>query len=969
MKKINLEAPEWSKAVSMIMNQVDKTQKGKVAIDYEKLNQIMTEKVNQSIELYTEWGELPPDIRDESVRKAFIRDMCRKYKNDRGVSLMEGDILVSSDNMPWVAKAIEVGRLSFESYHNYERDVLFVKGLTEASIKTMDKITSTILDGMGDPRIQGHTVGLLMGDVQAGKTQAYTGVCHKAIDSGYRFIIVLTGATNTLRVQTQNRLNTDLVGHTTDSKGKQSLTRIGKSPFIWNLLTTSLNDFTLNRMDSQIAVENPKQVTLAVIKKYDKVLDHLIKWLNDARNLGVQHLPMLLVDDEADYASVNSKKPNKDPAKINWQIRQILKFFDKTAYLAVTATPFANVFIHPQTNPEGKMVLGERETMDLFPRDYIYAMPPPVGYLGVERLFGNQGEYEENAFKYRALIPMRWQDETDTETEKEARAIYEGKIRKPEDVKALPKSLIRAVLYFCCVCTYKDFETSASNTSMLVHIARFTKVQNHIAEMIEEVLEDVLNLYDGIPMDAFDELRSDPNWKTLESLWNDGCKEELWYDDLTHGDRPPTFRELSNYPWELVWKKRFAEVVRKIKVVTVNSEAKIKNMASYYEGKNAQLIAVGGNSLSRGLTLEGLCVSYFSRRSPAYDTLLQMGRWFGYRDSMRDYMKIWISDCIIQSYAYIATALGEFRETIEEMRRRNKQPSDFGLRIRCAPANSGLVVTAANKRRTAKIQKKWINFAGKDFQAATFPLEAVERQENLRKVSEFLKSLGPWQRGKEAFPGCSGGEDLVWKGVSSDRVAAIIRELNVPEWSDNLDPKIAARRIEERAENWLVRVISLDKEVDGRKSEDVFNLGSLATVVTSGRTLRRRLGWIQQTSKGIRSSSHFSRHWSKEKIDSVKKTIKPKNSENPQIYPSRVLTEPGEPPQLLIYPIRPLEDKRPDRVERGEPFFSDEVIATIAFGLPCDDKFADADPIQIEYANNVIRQRELEQGYDLEDEE
>lgn len=971
MEKINLETPERRNAVSMIMKQIDKAQEGRGAIAYDQLRELMTEWVDKACDFYIDCECFPPELRNEEVRKAFIRDMCRKYVSDRGVMLVEGEMLSEPANAPWVAKAMATGRLEFSSYKRYEVDVLRSRNLSKASIENMDKVTSSILDGMGDPAKPGHTAGLLMGDVQAGKTLTYTGICHKAADAGYRFIIVLTGTTNTLRVQTQNRLNADLVGQVTDSKGCQRLTRDGKSIFDWNQLTTSAFDFTVAKVDSQIAIDNPKLVTLAVTKKNARVLEHLLDWLENARGLGVHHLPMLLVDDEADNASVNSKKEDEDPTKINAQIRRILSFFDKTAYLAVTATPFANVFINPQIDSTGKMVLEEDETMDLFPRDYIYTLPPPKGYLGVERLFGEQGEIEENSLKYGALIPMRLEDETDTKTEVEARKVYEGKIQKPGDVKALPRSLIKAVLYFCCVCTLKDMTETVctTNTSMLVHIARFTRVQNRLADMIEELLEQVQNLSEVWAADAVEDLRTDSNWQTLESLWNDGCGNELWYDDPTHGTRPMTCRELSGCEWRDVWKKRFGDTIRKIRVVTVNSEAKVKNMASYYEKNDARLIAVGGDALSRGLTLEGLCVSYFSRRSPAYDTLLQMGRWFGYRESVKDFMKIWISDCLISSYEYIAEALGEFRETLEEMRRRKRRPSDFGLRIRCAPASARLMITAPNKRRSVKRVNVWMNLAGKDFQAATFPAEAFERRENLSKISSFLKSLGDWQRGSEAFPGSSGGNDLVWKAVPADKVAGIVRELQVPSWSDGLDPVVAAKRIEARGEEWLVRVISLDEARTDRQAEDALGLGENGQVICSGRTLRKFSSWIQETSKGIRSSGHFMRHWNKKKIEEVRSSIKTLDKRNAVIYPNRVLMEPGEPPQLLVYPIRALKpEERKLKRMRGEPFTSDEVLATIAFGLPCDDRFSGSDPVQVQYDANVVWQMLHEEGYDKDEE-
>lgn len=976
MEKINLEAMEWRQAVSMIMKRIDQIQSGRGAIGYEQLRVVMTDVVEVSCDALIALGALPSELSNEAVRSAFVKDMCRKYLNDRGVTLMEGRMLSDPGHAPWVTDAVVSGRLRFDSYSGYVEEVLRVRNLSEASIKNMDKVTSSILDGMGDPTRPGvaHTAGLLMGDVQAGKTLTYTGICHKAADAGYRFIIVLTGTTNTLRVQTQNRLNADLIGQITDSKGRQCIVREAKSAFDWNPLTTSTFDFTAAKIDSQIAIDNPKQITLAVTKKNAVVLKHLVNWLENARGLGVQHLPMLLVDDEADNASVNSKKEDEDPTRINGLIRDILDFFDKTAYLAVTATPFANVFINPQIDSEtGKVKLREDEKMDLFPRDYIYALPPPKGYLGVERLFGDQGEIEENSLKYGALIPMKLEDETDTDTEVEARKVYEGKIRRPEDLKALPRSLVRAVLYFCCICTLKDMvETvNSTNTSMLVHIARFTKVQKRLSALIAELLEQVLDLAEVWSADAVEDLRSDDNWRTLESLWNNGCGNELWYDDPTRGHRPKTCRELSGRDWQDVWKKRFGETVRKIRVEMVNSEAKEKNMASYYEKNDAKLIVVGGDSLSRGLTLEGLCVSYFSRRSPAYDTLLQMGRWFGYRESVRDFMKIWISDCVIRSYEYVAEALTEFRYTVDEMRRRHRRPADFGLRIRCAPSTARLMVTAANKRRSVKRVRAWLNLAGQDFQAATFPVDEARRQENKERISAFLRALGDWQRGREAFPDCSGGKDLVWKNVSADLVADLILNLDIPAWSKGLDPKEAAKRIKARGEEWLVRVISLDSEKEGRPEEDAFGLGDEAKVISSGRTMRKFSSWIQQTSKGIRSSGHFTRHWSKAKIKEVESKLDFLEQRGGMIYPSRVFSEPGEPPQLLVYPIRALksEESKVKRL-RGESFVSDEIIATVAFGLPCDDRLDGSDPIMVQYDANMVWQMLQEEGYDyLEDEE
>lgn len=149
MEKINLETPERRNAVSMIMKQIDKAQEGRGAIAYDQLRELMTEWVDKACDFYIDCECFPPELRNEEVRKAFIRDMCRKYVSDRGVMLVEGEMLSEPANAPWVAKAMAAGRLEFSSYKRYEVDVLRSRNLSKASIENMDKVTSSILDGMG----------------------------------------------------------------------------------------------------------------------------------------------------------------------------------------------------------------------------------------------------------------------------------------------------------------------------------------------------------------------------------------------------------------------------------------------------------------------------------------------------------------------------------------------------------------------------------------------------------------------------------------------------------------------------------------------------------------------------------------------------------------------------------------------------------------------------------------------------
>ena len=120
-----------------------------------------------------------------------------------------------------------------------------------------------------------------------------------------------------------------------------------------------------------------------VIKKNKSILNNLIRWLksNNADTRGVISKSLLLSDDEADNASVNTNDPEKDPTAINKAIRELLKLFRQSSYLGITATPYANIFINPDNEDEMR---GD----DLFPRDFIYALSPPTNYIGAEDIFG-----------------------------------------------------------------------------------------------------------------------------------------------------------------------------------------------------------------------------------------------------------------------------------------------------------------------------------------------------------------------------------------------------------------------------------------------------------------------------------------------------------------------------------------------------------------------------------------------------
>lgn len=917
-----------------------------------ELSKTIENVFNSAKDFLLEWGNLPEEVRNPEYCRLFLKEIERLYSYEHSVKVRSGSVLGRTDHEPWVQKALDCGDLVFENYDSYRERRLVASGFNKESLKAVDDTTTKVLDYMGNPKTpHGYkTYGLLMGDVQAGKTATYTGICHKAVDAGYKIIIVLTGTKSSLRSQTQSRLDADLVGTATDFEGRKHQTL--PAIVYWNRLTTVDNDFRKERIGSVIRPDNKNEVSLIVTQKNSRILSNIQEWIDSNRKVGIGNLPLLLIDDEADAASINVNKEEEDPTAINGKIRNILESFDRAAYLAVTATPFANVFIDPQMDPKtGEM----RQDLlpDLFPRDYIYAMPTPLGYLGVDRLFGELGDVGENLPKYQSLIPMYAEDSD----EQDEAFVIQGKLKSTDRLEKLPDALRRAVLYFLCVCVFREVtEMCADNSSMLVHIARYRKVQNQLTRLIRETVDRLVLFAECESKRDTPETRSNPFYRELESLWNDGCREELWYEDPTMGKAPKTLGELSGLTWEEIWKKQFAKVIKGVRVVEVNMDSKIKSLAKYYEPKNAKLIVVGGDALSRGLTLEGLCVSFFSRRSYAYDTLLQMGRWFGYRNRMLPYMKIWISDCLVEAFGYVSEALREFRETVNVMLRQKQTPSDFGLRIRRAPTTVKLMVTAANKRRNSKRVRALLNITGTAHQASTMPLSADDELENLRMVARFISKLGPVRRGGEVFPeldGAAGSQDLVWCDVTGEKVGNLLMDFRVPSWSKDIEIAPVAKKIIERNDKWTVRVISLLEEKN--ETEDVFKLGSEYAVACPRRTLIRKAHWIQQNKRGIISRDHFVRHMSLANRAELRK-----RRGVDALDANVVLTEPGEKPQLLIYPLRPLLDSNVKL--QGELIREDAPFVTLAFGIPEEGSWA-KEKVYVEYDVNRVYQMQVDDGY------
>ena len=658
-----------------------------------------------------------------------------------------------SNHQPWLSARRE--SLDFFFWSRYRTYLEQVKHWNPRVTGNLGRVSDEIVDYLGDPKSDApfQRRGLVLGDVQSGKTANYTAICNKAADTGYRVIIILAGMMENLRQQTQERLDAEFSGRMSqyllDPKQEIENVPVGVGKYGQEkqiaTFTSVTKDFDKNILRAlKLSLHNVNTTVLFVIKKNKSILNNLIKWLRsnnlDAR--GAINLPMLLIDDEADNASVNTKKEDENPTAINDAIRRLLKLFRQASYLGITATPYANIFINPETETE---MQGD----DLFPRDFIYSLAPPTNYIGAENIFGEQAQFAD------ALQEIHPQ---------EMDAFFPFNHKKDLIVDELPPSMKEAMAYFLLANGIRDVRGDVKeHRSMMIHVSRFTDVQNHISGLahnwVENMRSDLRNFA------SLSEHESDKinNIAFLKAVWQ---KHDLSERAGINGVPMPWHRFLSEYLFKAV----SPVVVRAVN--QKNSSAGL----DYYSHRDdgLRVIAVGGNSLSRGLTLEGLCVSYFYRRSQMYDTLLQMGRWFGYRPGYDDLFKIWISIEAIDWYGYITAAAEELKLEITRMKDANQTPMEFGLKVRQDPAS--LIVTARNKMRSATAVKRPITVSGRLLETPRLRADSKSLQENEDAFKDFVARL------PEIGQRVSRDGDDLWEGVNKDEIEQLIRDFKTHPW-------------------------------------------------------------------------------------------------------------------------------------------------------------------------------------------
>lgn len=691
----------------------------------------------------------------------------------------------SESRLPWINdKKTSIDWKFWNRYRDYLQDE---KNYPENVLTQLDKLTDRTLDGLFNPdqNVIISKYGLVVGQVQSGKTSNYTGLICKAADSGFKLIIVLAGIHNNLRSQTQLRLDEGFLGFDTQfqrafNTGQHTIgVGIGKNALPVHSVTSSSDNGDFSAKTT--LTFNTNEPIVAVVKKNTKVLEKLYQWLSTQASINrngdrrINNKSLLLIDDEADNASINTNKDEDKSTKINEHIRNILRLFDKSGYVGYTATPFANIFIPIEED-------------QLFPKDFIINIKAPSNYIGPEKVFGIKVLEDDEISDDVLPIVNRIDDYHDF--------IPNGHKRESELPDSIPESLHLAIKSFIITCAVRRVRGHVNvHNSMLIHVSRFTNWQDNIKELVENVFDFYRR---GIEMkipSILEELRQVFEVDTITYKSYKTISQQILDSDLRNIDSTTQVHD-----WFEIEKQLYESVIR-IQVKKINGGS--ADALNYYDHKNGlSVIAIGGDKLSRGLTLEGLSVSYYLRASRMYDTLMQMGRWFGYRPGYVDLCRLFTSSELNEWFCHITLASEELRSEFDYMSNvAGSTPEQYALKVRTHPGV--LQISASNKiRRAVNVDVSWAGRLVESYQLQKNPSTI---KSNLNATADFIKSLSNLYQ--------SNSNNYLWKNVSPELIRPLFHKFKVSESLVRVDPLNLLQFIDVQNANgeltkWSVAVMS-----------------------------------------------------------------------------------------------------------------------------------------------------------------
>jgi hypothetical protein len=847
-----------------------------------------------------------------TLPESDLETVARRLAEQLPIDMDLGSVITSRDYEPWLKgrkQDIDWGRwLAYKT-------LLLKQRRPPTVIEKTDELTDEILDLAGDPAEPGSWKrrGLVLGDVQSGKTGTYLALFNKAADAGYRLFILLAGNTEVLRQQTQVRLDEAFIGRDSSNliprKGSNVTPRkhIGVGLIRRDLaqasgMTTVLRDFRRSSYEaSNITIQtNAAHPYVFVVKKNKPVLNALIAWLEEQATAtgGMLSEPVLMLDDESDYASINTKSET-DPTSINKAIRDMLRLFSRSSYVAFTATPFANIFIdHGVDN-------------DLFPRNFVYSLEAPTNYVGSVQTFGTTETVTTGGLTeltdVEGFIPLGHKSSL--------------------QVTQLPESLTDAADTFLLSNAIRDLRGDADQPrAMLVNVSRYKAVQRQVFDLLTQAVSETKTAVElhyaevGTQHSVIQRLqrRFEAEYATTGVIW------------------PDVLRQLP---------KAISDV--RVRLFNSDTDKRLQEEDAQWD-RPARMIAVGGDVLSRGLTLEGLCVSYFYRRVTASDTLMQMGRWFGYRDGYQDLCRIWINAESADNYRFAADSIEELRTDLRLMLRQKLTPEDFGLAVRKHPG--ALLITARNKMKNAQEVSRTIGLAGRRLETTTLLRDHAQNRRALKRLVEAIDT-------GDAYDPTPNGWHR-WLSIDKGIIAEFLRGYG--EWAPRSDPFFSGVTLS----NW-VRTVKAGKFArwdvalaNGRRDAVPITIGARELPLPQ-RVLRRdgdllRVSGRSRRLAGPTDLAGMLDPHIRKKIEAEYKAQQPGKSSPESIYYPHL-----ERPVLIIFPLGSAE---PNEGADGEEQHNvvigkDDYLVALKVAIPGDPTRVHDAEGDITYVINTVAQQ------------
>ncbi len=906
-----------------------------------------------------------PDIDSDAEKEAVVNEIVNMYETEIGIHIYAPDVLVKDKQTKyWLYK---IKPEITHSYFNRYKNFLSNDGFSPKAIEDIEKSSEEVLSQCANPcNASGidKKRGLVMGDVQSGKTANYLGLINMAFDYGYRIVVLLAGSTNSLRLQTQKRTDSGVIGAKSDTIGNE-IEYIGvgfnTKDYFAVPFTNQANDFAkFIQKNLNVGIGAIKKPVVLVVKKVKSILESVGERLQSAlEDKGLETKNILIIDDEADYASVNTAKPDREPTSINKCIRSIFNKFPIATYVGYTATPFANIFINPFDD--------DLENLDLFPSDFIVQLNAPSTYFGGRRVFPKNekslphclrliSEEEDN---FLPVIHDRY-------------AAYNG----------LADSLKEAIHAFLINCVIRNLRGQPNkHRTLMINITRFNDVQEKVREKVEEYIGLLKDSVEQLCYRSTEDFIKNQRHKAIFDLFDSDH-----YKDIREGNAELGYPAVS---WNQIQEGLYGEITQ-IETVVINSKngrmdkrdpsgKKKRFDYSDYEESGARVIAIGGMVLSRGLTLEGLMTSYYSRNAGTYDTLLQMCRWFGYRPKYEDLCRVYLTQESIDRFDAVLDAIEDLREQFREMERHGKTPHDFGLMIKESPdtLETTLLITARNKMKGTEVVPLHLNYGGVYADTSKLLKSPTENAHNLKAFEEFY--------GHTAFSLTN--NRYMARDVSKFDVAELIKSLKIPYVNKKFDTEGLSEYIEksEQFPYWDVVIAT------GNSEKCFMGIEGLGEVERSFHIKNSTDPYIRigGTNNRVMEPSLFNAGlWlSKEKIQIL---LEEKNRETQKDPPYTDFSATDylkrrQTPILLIYPIdlktdasdseitalavngnqkEVVKEKIEKQKQEIKEAFDNQPLLAFAFGFPAKES-----KVVVNYRLNAVKIKQLTDNLEVDDED